>query len=103
MREGQGMALPMKTTPEDLDKLSAYLRNQVGWTEIDKIKKTIPAKHVHGFKIEAMKYVGLLDRDGNNVKLSTEGRNFASGNDADRAAIMASRLKAIPLYDATLQ
>jgi C-terminal AAA-associated domain len=93
----------MKTTATDLDKVSAYLKNQVGWVEIDKIKKAIPPKHVHGFKVEAMKYLGLLERDGENVKLTTEGRDYAAGDAAQRAQVMRDRLKSIPLYNATLE
>jgi len=94
----------MKTTAVDFEKLSAYLKNQVGWVEIDKIRKAIPAKHAHNSKIEAMKFVGLLERDGNNVKLTTPaGRDFAAGDDAKRAEIMRQQLKLIPLYNATLE
>lgn len=93
----------MKTTAEDLDKVSAYLRNQVGWIETDKIRKAIPAKHASGLKVEAMKVLGLLDRDGNNVKLTEQGRAFANGNVSERARLIAQCLKSVPLYDATLQ
>jgi hypothetical protein len=95
--------LPMKTTPIDLDKLSAYLKNQVGWVELNKIKKAIPAKHASGFKIEAMRYLGLLERDGDNVKLTTAGREYAAGDPAKRAEVLQKRLRAIPLYNATLE
>ena len=95
--------LPMKTTATDLDKLSAYLENQVGWVEIDKIRKAIPSKHASGLKIEAMRHLGLLERDGNNVKLTVDGRDYAAGDDARRAAIMRTRLRAVPLYNATME
>lgn len=95
--------LPMKTTATDFEKLSAYLKNQVGWVEIDKIRKTIPPKHAHAMKIEAMRYVGLLERDGNNVKLTPEGREYAAGDDTKRAEVMRDRLRNLPLYNATLE
>lgn len=97
------MALPLKTTPEDLDKLSAYLRTQVGWVEIDTIKKAIPPKHVHAFKLEAVRFLGLLERDGSNVKLTEAGREYAGGDDGVRAKVMRDRLRTIPLYFSTLQ
>jgi hypothetical protein len=104
MVNAMATSLPMKTTPLDLEKLSAYLKNQVGWVEIDKIKKAIPAKHASGFKIEAMRFLGLLERDGNNVKLTTPaGRDFAAGDPTKRAVIMRVRMKSIPLYNATLE
>ena len=32
------MPLPIKTTFDDVDKLTSYLKSQVGWVEIDKAK-----------------------------------------------------------------
>jgi hypothetical protein len=93
----------MKTTPEDFDKLSAYLRNQVGWVDLETVRKTIPAKHANGMKIEAMRFMGLLERDGTNVKLAEAGREYAAGDDVARQRTILQRLKEIPLYDGTLQ
>jgi hypothetical protein len=96
------MALPMKTTETDLEKVSGYLRNQVGWVELDRIRKAIPTKHANAMKIEAMRHLGLLDRDGENVKLTGDGREYASGDADKRAEILRKRLKADRLYSATL-
>jgi len=99
------MALPTKTTTEDLDIVLGYLRTQVGWTLIKKISSAIPAKHAHAFKVEAMRYLGLIERnDSNEIKLSDTGRSYAEAkNPAQKAAIIASRLKTVPLYEATLE
>jgi hypothetical protein len=75
----------MKTTEVDLDKVAAYLKNQVGWVALDKIRKAIPSKHADVRKIEAMRHIGLLDRDGENVKLSADGREYAAGDETKRA------------------
>ncbi len=96
-------SLPMKTTENDLDKVSSYLKNQVGWVQLDKIRKAIPAKHAHAMKIEAMRHIGLLERDGENVKLTTDGRDYAGGDPTKRAEIMRKRLRADSLYHATLE
>ncbi len=95
---------PIKTTLEDIDALGAYLRNKVGWSDIEDVKKRIPQKHADNRKIEAMRYVGLLERDGSNIKLSDAGRKYAAAaDDAAKASIMQARLRDIPLYDATLE
>jgi hypothetical protein len=103
MTIGMAASLPMKTTAADLDRLAAYLKNQVGWVEIDKIRKAIPPKHAHTMKIEAMRHLGLIERDGNNVKLTPEGRDYAAGDPTKRAEVMRGRLRSIPLYNATLE
>jgi hypothetical protein len=96
-------SLPLKTTVTDLDKVAAYLKNQVGWVELDKIGKAIPKKHVNGMKIEAMRHLGLLERDGQNVKLTKVGRDYAGGTPDKRADVIRAQLRADPLYNATLE
>jgi hypothetical protein len=96
-------SLPMKTTEADLDKVVGYLKSQVGWVALDKIRKAIPSKYVNGMKIEAMRHIGLIERDGENIKLTTDGREYASGDAARRAEIMRQRLRADGLYNATLE
>lgn len=93
----------MKTTEVDLDKVSSYLKSQVGWVNLDKIRKAIPAKHANAMKIEAVRHLGLLERDGENVKLTTDGRDYAAGDPARRAEVMRKRLRADPLFSATLE
>lgn len=96
------MSLPMKTTAVDLEKVSAYLKNQVGWVALDQIKTAIPKKHVNGLKVEAMRHIGLLERDGQNVKLTAAGREYAAGDPPKRAAVIRRQLKSDTLYNATL-
>lgn len=93
----------MKTTEVDLEKVSQYLKNQIGWVQLDQIGKAIPAKHVNGMKVDAMKHIGLIERDGGNVKLTTDGREYAGGDAAKRAEIMRRRLRTVPLFHATLE
>ncbi len=93
----------MKTTELDLDKVAAYLKNQVGWVALDKIRKAIPPKHADVRKIEAMRHIGLLERDGENVKLSADGREYAAGDETKRAGIIRHRLRVDALYNATLE
>jgi len=51
-----------------------------------------------------MRYVGLLERDGSNIKLSDAGRKYAAApDDSAKASTMRARLRDVPLYDATLE
>jgi hypothetical protein len=93
---------PLKTAIEDIDALAAYLRTQVGWVSIETIKKAIPSRHADNRKIETMRYIGLLDRDGSNVKLSADGRDYASASPDDRVKIVRKRLHLTQLYKDTL-
>ncbi len=95
--------LPLKTTAEDIDALGEYLKSQVGWTPIDKVKKALPQQYSDNRKLEAMRHIGLLERDGGNIKLSDVGRAYAQGDDATRASLMRARLRQDSLYAATME
>lgn len=89
---------------EDIDNLSAYLRGQVGWVPLEKIRKSIQPKYADNRKIEACRYVGLLERDGSNVRLSSEGREYATAtDDAVKSDVMKRRIVSVSLYRETLE
>jgi len=95
---------PIKTKPEDIEALTKYLRNQVGWVSVADTKKAIPSSHADTRKLEAMKYVGLIERDQENIKLSDAGRRYVDAASREqKAQVLAPLLKNVKLYDATLQ
>jgi hypothetical protein len=96
------MAPPIKTTISDIDKLFNYLKGQVGWVPLERIRKTIDSKLSDNRKLEACRYLGLIERDGTNIKLSESGRAYASGDDAARSAVMLAALRNVPLYSQTV-
>lgn len=96
--------LPIKTTIEDIDSLSAYLKTQVGWVPLDRVKKTIEGKLADNRKLEAQKRLGLLDRDGTNLKLSDRGRKYATTDDAaTKEQILQDALRSVQLYKDTIE
>ena len=96
--------LPIKTTFLDVAAVTNYLKQQVGWVEIDRIKKTIPPTHADNRKLEAMRYMGLIERDGSNIKLSSSGRRYATEqDDGAKAAILRGQISIMPLYQQTLE
>jgi hypothetical protein len=98
------MTLPMKTTAEDFNVLAAYLRNRVAWTPIATVAAAVPAKNTDGRKLEAMRFMGLLERKDQNIKLSDLGREYADAAAGPaRAAVVQTALRAIPIYVATLE
>ncbi len=97
------MAPPIKTTIEDIDALSAYLKGQIGWVPIEKVRKTIDSKLVDARKLEALRYLGLLERDGTNLKLTQAGQDSSRADEAARHEVLRGALKAVPLYNDTLE
>lgn len=95
--------IPLKTTVEDLDKLTAYLRPTFGWVSLTKVKSNLE-KVSDNRKIEAAKWLGLIERDGQNIEITAEGRAWASAQDpTEKARIFASLLAAAPLYAQTME
>jgi hypothetical protein len=97
------MALPIKTTGEDLVVLADYLDRKVGMVPLTQLRTTVPAPHGDNRKIEAMRYIGLLERTGEEVKLTDAGHDFARTTGEKREQVIADRLKTIPLYLQTLE
>jgi hypothetical protein len=93
--------LPVKTKIEDIQKLLDYLQPRVGWTGVETAKTAIGTA-ADTRKIEAMRFLGLVDRDGSNFKLTAVGREMAGASADDQARIMRERLSAIALYRGTL-
>lgn len=97
------MALPIKTTDEDLEVLADYLDKKVGYVPLTQLRTTIKAPHGDNRKVEAMRFIGLLERKDDDVKLTDDGHAFARAAGEKREEIIAARLKAIPLYEQTLE
>lgn len=96
--------LPLKTTIEDLDKLLSYLRTQIGMVDLTKVRGALDSKTTDNRKLEAAVYVGLIEREGQKIEITAEGRRYASSSDqAERAAVIASLIVGRPLYHATLE
>jgi len=95
---------PIKTTPEDVNAVLGYLKNKVGWVEIETVKKTLPPAHADNRKLEAMRYLGLIERDEGNIKLTDAGRQYLeAATDEGRAKVVEGQMRAIPLYHQTLE
>jgi hypothetical protein len=95
--------IPIKTTVDDIDKLVSYLRTTFGWVALSKVKSTLDSKTTDNRKLEAAKYIGMVNRDGQNIEITDQGRAYASAQDpTERAAIMAKQLSTVELYSETL-
>jgi hypothetical protein len=97
------MALPIKTTEEDLDVLADYLDKKVGFVPLGQLRNTVKTPHGDNRKIEAMRFVGLLERKDDDVKLSDDGHAFARATGERKEEIVAARLRSISLYEQTLE
>jgi hypothetical protein len=94
--------LPIKTTAEDVDKLLEYLGSKPGWVDTGSVKSNLGAVG-DTRKINTLHYLGVVERDGSNVKLTAAGRTLSRAGGEERTSLFAQRLKATPLYNKTLE
>lgn len=95
--------IPMKTTIGDLESLLGYLRANVGWVPTSKVKSALE-KAGDNRKIEAAKWLGLLERDGNNIQISGDGRVWVSSDSpAEKQQILRKLIGQNPLYSETME
>ena len=96
--------IPIKATVEDLDKLLTYLRPNIGWIPLTKVKSSLDSKTTDNRKLDAAKYIGMINRDGQNIEITDAGRAYANARDdiGQKQAIMAKQLAAVELYRETI-
>jgi hypothetical protein len=94
--------LPSQTTEENLTKMINYLSNKPGFVNKRDMQKAIE-KHGDNRKIESLIYIGLIDKEGEEIKLSDAGRDYERSNEERRRLILFRQLYRVPLFYHTLE
>jgi hypothetical protein len=89
--------VPIKTSVEDIKKLLDYLGRQIGWVEQSKVEKALGSQDER--KFGAMVELGLILRDGGNLRATERGMRFV----ADPKVALREVLGSVELYRATLE
>lgn len=99
VRPGDQM-IPIMTSIDDIETVLGFASRQVGWIPIEKARKSLGTKLLDDRKLGAMAYLGLIERDGNNVKITASGMLF---NNGDRVDTLRQALLQSELYRSTLE
>jgi hypothetical protein len=83
--------------------VATYLDKRVGFVALSQLRSTVPAPHGDNRKVEAMRFIGLLERKDDNVKLTDDGFAFARATGEKREGIVADRIRSIPIYQQTVE
>jgi hypothetical protein len=95
--------IPIKATIDDLDSLLRFLRPTFGWVDLTKVKATLGSKVTDNRKLEAARYLGFVDRDTQNIRITDQGRAYGSGQNVEaRTLIMREQLAKASLYLETI-
>ncbi|HZS06187.1 MAG TPA: hypothetical protein VFD58_15205 [Blastocatellia bacterium] len=72
-----GLALPTLATPGDIRELVRYLRKKPAGVTIVEAMDATRKKTLHPGKIPAYEFLGLVEREGDRLRLSPQGWDFA--------------------------
>ena len=84
VRGRSSMALPVKTTIEDVEKVVTYLKTKPTGATVADAKATVGSKHLDPRKVKAFEFWGIVKVDGDTLTLTEDGRLM--GREPDRAA-----------------
>jgi hypothetical protein len=97
------MTIPIRTLPEDLDAICAYLVKKPTGATVADARKVIDARFLDGRKISAFKFWGVIDDSSGTMKLTPEGRAYASGDAEKQKGVLSDIIKRVGPYRAVIE
>jgi len=97
------MAMPIRTTPEDVVALCAYLASKPTGATIVEAKAVVDSKVLDGRKISALKSWGFVEENGNKLRITERGRLVVKDNGARRAEAMRDALRTFRPYVSSIE
>jgi hypothetical protein len=97
------VVLPIYANYHDITLVVDYLKTKATGVELSEAKKVVPTKHLDGRKLAAMETWGLISKGGGKMRLTTEGRNFASMDQSQRSKFLWSIIGGNNLYRTTME
>ncbi len=96
------MALPIRTTLEDIKEVCEYLSTKPTGATLAEAKTVLDSKRLDGRKLTALKYWGLIVDDDDKLKTTTSGRELAKGADW-LLSVLSGVVRNIPPYRAIVE
>lgn len=97
------MALPIRTTIDDIREVCRYLATKPTGATVQEAKSVLDSKRLDGRKVTALKFWSLIEEtDGGKLKLTPDGRAYAKGGDAEKT-IMLAVVRRVPAYSTIIE
>jgi predicted nucleotide-binding protein len=97
------MALPIRTTLDDVRDLCRYLATKPTGATVAEAKSVLDKKRLDGRKVTALKFWKLIEEsDAAKLKLTPSGRELAKGGD-DETEVLLEIVRAVPPYSAIVE
>lgn len=97
------VSLPIRTTMEDVEALTAYLVTKPIGATLAEAKAVVDGSVLDGRKLNAMKAWDLIEENGGRLRLTERGRRGAKDKGAALAAVLTEVIHAIPAYAAIIE
>lgn len=97
------MALPIRTTVEDVVALCSYLSTKPTGATIGEAKAVLDEKVLDGRKLSAMKLWGLIGDEGGKLKPTEAGRRLAKDKATRKAEVLREVVGSIRPYTAVVE
>lgn len=97
------MSLPIRTLPEDVEAVCSYLAKKPTGATISEARKVLDAKYLDGRKLTALKTWGLIEDSGGRMKVTVNGRAYATGDVQRRGRVFADVIRRIEPYFAVIE
>ena len=97
------MFLPIRTTLEDADQVCSYLANKPIGATLAEAKAVVDNKHLGGRKLAALRFWGLIEDDGNRIKITERGRQSIRNSGAFRSNVLREVVREVQPYSAVVE
>lgn len=97
------MALPIKTTVDDIEKLCTFLGRKPTGASVKEAKAVIDSKHLDGRKLAAVRGWGFVEDIGEKMKLTPLGRTFIRGNKEQQQQLLLRVISSCTPYSAMVE
>ncbi len=95
--------LPIRTTADDIEVICGYLlKKPVGATIAD-AKAVLDGKYLDGRKLGAMRYWGILEENGERLRLTERGRAVIKDGGAKRKDALLAAVRSVNPYVAAIE
>lgn len=97
------MSLPIRTTVEDIERVCSYLATKPIGATLAEARAVVDNKHLGGRKLAALKFWGLLEDEGDRIKITEQGRQAVRNSNAYRSNVLQKVVHQIPPYAAIVE
>lgn len=97
------MALPTRTTLEDIQAICSYLVNKPTGATLKEARTVLEAARLTPQKIGALRFWGFIDESDGRMKLTEKGRAYAKGNINTAPQLLGEIIRNVRPYAAILE